>query len=120
MGIKKTVWLGILILIFAPIVFAISYFAGVTTNVIDAIDQIVLAFIVAMAIGGVGLIYKGLKSNKTRKNKNIFEHVQAHLFYPKKARVRDPKRNMPRSKLFVITDLRKAYYIGNNLIKLVD
>ncbi|MHA2345643.1 MAG: hypothetical protein ACXACP_02890 [Candidatus Hodarchaeales archaeon] len=45
-----------------------------------------------------------------------FKHVEARLFYPPEIKYekgdRDPKRNNPRLKLILLTDLKKAYWVG--------
>jgi hypothetical protein len=45
-----------------------------------------------------------------------FDHVEARLFYPLNIKYengeRDPRKNNPRHKLILMTDLRKAYRVG--------
>lgn len=52
-----------------------------------------------------------------------FSHVEAWLFYPPSIsyakRQRDPKKNLTRFKLVVLTDLKRAYRVGNYVMSLI-
>jgi hypothetical protein len=124
MGLTKTSWIGVFILVSVPIFFLSFYFIGIITNVISTIEQVLVAVFAVMIISGVALIYKGWKpSSKNETNKPNFDHIQAWFFYPKKYSwgkgERDPKKHVPRQKVVLVTDSKKAYFMGKYAIDLV-
>ena len=121
MGFAKESLLGIILIISAPIIVGVFYLVGVITDLQNVIEQVLVGLILAMILVGAGLIYKGRKSKPKTSNKPNFNHVEAHLFYPKKYSLekRDPNKHVPRQKLVLVKDLKKAYEMGDYALKLV-
>lgn len=67
---REQFWLGIALLLGAPILFAILYHIGLIVNLITTIEQIIAGIIIIMVISGVGFVYNGVRSktNETPKD----------------------------------------------------
>jgi hypothetical protein len=82
----------------------------------------ILVLIIAWVLG-IYFVYTWKKSSGKNAKPN-FDHVEARLFYPKKYSwekgERDPKKNVPRLKLVLVKDLKKAYYVGDYALKLIQ
>jgi hypothetical protein len=123
MGITKRGCIGVIILIITPVLFFFFYYIGVITDVITVLEQILVAVFAVMIVSGVALIYNGWKTPSKKADKPNFDHVEAWFFYSKKFKhslgERDPKKHVPRQKLVLVKDLKKAYYVGEYALNLV-
>jgi len=121
-------WLGIVIIISIPVITATLYFARSITNLQSFVEEVLVFVLGTMAIVGVGLIYRGLKPNESLEHEKVFfnpmfKHIEARLFYSPKRRWEETrviekhwweirKQKPSRSKLVLVKDLKKAYYVG--------
>jgi hypothetical protein len=81
-------------------------------------------FTALMIISIVMITVIWLKKPSSKKSEpNFDEFLEAYFFYPKKYSrergERDPKKIVPRKKLVLIKDSRKAYYVGEYALNLV-
>lgn len=64
-----------------------------------------------------------IRRSNTKVYEPNFDHIEYWFFYSKKFKhelgERDPKKHVPRQKLVLIKDLKKAYYVGKYALNLV-
>jgi hypothetical protein len=130
---KSTVfWVGICSLLGSIIGGAFSTFGSdlytmtkdwiLSTSFPITIPQ--LLFLILGIVGSI-LIAVSLrkKSSTVKPTEPDFNHVEAWFFYPRRYSwdrgERDPKKFVPRQKLVLVKDLKKAYYIGDYALNLV-
>lgn len=106
------------------VVIQYCQWANITPSFLEPYAQfIILLLLMIILLILFGLVIYLVRTGKASSNEPNFDHVIAFFFYPKKYSwdkgERDPNKIVPRQKLLLITDLKKAYYFDDFGMELV-
>lgn len=128
---SKFGWVGILLFILVAILQ--GFFRSIGEDIYNLMKEwipnlpltIPDLLSIMLLVLGIILIIIDIKRKPTfeKKDEPNFDHIEAWFFYSKKYSwgkgERDPKKHVPRQKLVLLKDLKKAYYMGEYALNLV-